>query len=237
MKVRSPREVVYPESDGKPMAETDVHRDWMVLIIERLKARYRGKRVYVSGNLLIYYEEGNPKKSVAPDVFAVLECEQRRRRTFKVWEEGRGPNFILETTSGKTRREDQGPKPALFAKLRVPEFFLYDPLAEWLKPPLQGFRLNNGHYEPIRPEADGSLISKQLGIRFLLEDGELAMFDVKMGERILSDGERMLEAERQNQEMEKRLAEERAARRKLQEELARLKGKRGNGPSRGGTKS
>jgi Uma2 family endonuclease len=230
MKVRSPREIYYPESDGKPMAETDVHRDWMVLIIERLKARYRGKRVYVSGNLLIYYEEGNPKKSVAPEVFAVLECEQRRRRIFKIWEEGKGPDFILETTSRKTRREDQGPKPALFAKLRVPEFFLYDPLAEWLKPPLQGFRLKNGDHARIPPEPDGSLISKQLGIRFILEDGQLAMFDVKTGERILSDGERTLE-------MEKRLAEEQAARKKLEEELARLKGKRGNGPSRGGDKS
>jgi Uma2 family endonuclease len=230
MKTRSPREVYYPESDGKPMAETDVHRDWMFLIIECLKAHYRGKRVYVSGNLLIYYEEGNPKKLVAPDVFAVLECEQRRRRIFKIWEEGKGPDFILETTSRKTRREDQGPKPLLFAKLRVPEFFLYDPLAEWLKPPLQGFRLTNGDYEPIRPEPDGSLVSRQLGIRFILENGELAMFDVKTGQRIFSDGERALE-------MEKRLAEEQAARKKLEEEIARLKGKRGNGPSRTGGKS
>src|SRR5262249_29136487 len=48
-RVSQPRDRLYPESDGKPMAETDIHRDWMVCIIERLKWRYRRKRVYVSG--------------------------------------------------------------------------------------------------------------------------------------------------------------------------------------------
>src|SRR5262249_26677080 len=95
-------EVEYPESDGKPMAETDVHRDWMFRIIELLKFFFTGKMVYVSGNLLIYYVEGDPKKSVAPDVFVVKNCEPRRRRIFKIWEEGRGPVFVLEVTSKKT---------------------------------------------------------------------------------------------------------------------------------------
>ena len=67
----APAEIFYPESDGKPMAESDVHRDWMVCIISRLQRFYAGKRVYISGNLLVYYVEGNPRKSFAPDVFAV----------------------------------------------------------------------------------------------------------------------------------------------------------------------
>ena len=85
----------------------------------------------------------------------------------------------------------------------------------------------NGEYERIPPEPDGSVVSKVLGIRFVLEDGDLAMFDVVTGERILSDGERADEAER-------RLASEVAAREKLEEEIARLKAKRGNGPARNG---
>ena len=79
-------EIEYPESDGEPMGETDLHRDWMTRIIDLLKQRYRGQRVYVSGNLLVYYEEGDPTKHVAPDAFVVLECSPHRRRTFKVWE-------------------------------------------------------------------------------------------------------------------------------------------------------
>src|SRR5438105_15062720 len=85
----------YPESDGKPMAETDVHRHWMVWIIEILQFFFRGMQVYVSGNLLIYYQRGDPKKRVAPDVFVVKECQQRLRRVFKIWEDGKGPSCAL----------------------------------------------------------------------------------------------------------------------------------------------
>src|ERR1700676_31204 len=59
----------YPTSDGKPLAETDWHRDLMVLLIEMLRAFYQGQRVYVSGNLLVFYERGNRRRHVSPDVF------------------------------------------------------------------------------------------------------------------------------------------------------------------------
>lgn len=229
-----PREVVYPESDGKPMAETDVHRKWMVRIIERLAWRYRRRRVYVSGNLFIYYEENNSKKCVAPDTFVVFGVDSGDRRVFKIWKEGKNPSFVLETTSDKTRREDQKQKKELYARLNIPEYFLYDPLGDWLDPPLQGFRLVNGEYERIPPEPDGSVVSKVLGIRFVLEDGDLAMFDAATGERILSDGERAEEETRRRESAEERLAEEIAARRKLEGELARLKSKRGNSTPRNG---
>jgi Uma2 family endonuclease len=260
------REISYPESDGKPMAETDVHRDGMVSIIERLRWRFRGQRVYVSGNLFIYYEEGDSSKSLAPDVFVVLDCDPRRRRPFKTWEEGKGPDFAFETTSAKTRREDQGPKKKRYAQIKVPELFLYDPLGDWLNPPLQGFRLVHGDYERIAPEPDGSIVSRTLNIRFTLQDGELVMLDLGTGERLLDDAERAweertraeeekhrAEQERDRAEQEKnraekekdraeqekrraeaaerRLAEEEAARTKLEQELARLKKKRPKGGS------
>src|SRR5438552_527041 len=101
-------EIDYPSSDGKPMAESDLHRDWMFTIIQRLANFFRGRRVYVSGNLLIYYQEGDPRKCVAPDTFVVKNCKPGRRNTFPIWKEGRRPNFVLETTSKKTRREDAG---------------------------------------------------------------------------------------------------------------------------------
>lgn len=64
--------VYYPSSDGKPLAETDLHRDEMVRCIETLSAAFADDpHVYVSGNLLLYSEEGNPRRSVSPDVFVV----------------------------------------------------------------------------------------------------------------------------------------------------------------------
>jgi Uma2 family endonuclease len=223
-------EIEYPSADGKPMAETDVHRDWMITNIQRLERLYAGRRVYVSGNLLIYYQEGDPSKCVAPDTFVVKNCRPGRRRIFQIWKEKRTPNFILETTSKKTRHQDSGKKKDIYAKLGVTEYFLYDPLGEWLKPPLQGFRLRDGDYEAIAPDADGSIVSQELGVRFALEDGDLVMVDVRTGERLQSQRElaqqqtqRAEQAEGRAKEAERRLRDEAMARKALEEELARLR--------------
>lgn len=173
------------------MAETDVHRDWMVRLIELLKFFFLGKWVYVSGNLLVYYVEGDPKKSVAPDVFVAKNCDPGRRRIFKIWAEGVGPVFVLEVTSKKTRRQDLGSKKDLYAQLRIAEYFLYDPLGEWMKPALLGYHLVNGEYVLLEPGADGSLVSEQLGIMFRLEGADLALFDTATGKRLLSAAERV----------------------------------------------
>ena len=132
----------YPESDGKPMAETDVHIDALIYLRETLKAYFTADpRVYVAGNMLLYYEEGNPAACVAPDVFVVRGVTKRERRTYKIWEEEQPPTVVFEITSRGTRLEDLGTKRALYAELGVQEYFLYDPLGEYLRPPLQGYRL------------------------------------------------------------------------------------------------
>jgi Uma2 family endonuclease len=200
-------QVYYPESDGKPMAETDFHRDWMGQIIEILKSFCLGKWIYVSGNLLVYYMEGNPKKSIAPDVFVAKNCDPRRRRIFKIWEEGVGPSFIMEVTSKKTRRQDLGAKKEIYAQLNVAEYFLYDPLAEWLTPALQGYRLVNGEYIRMEAGEAGGLVSEQLGITFRLEERELALFSTATGQRLQSAAEQRVQ--------------------ELEEELARLQAERG----------
>lgn len=180
--------IVYPESDGKPMAESDVHRDWMFTNIGRLKRNYAGQRVYVSGNLLIYYAKNDPRRSVTPDTFVVKDCDPRQRRIFKMWEERRVPNLVLETTSSSTRREDVEKK-KLYVKLGIAEYVLYDPLGEWLHPPLQGFRLEDGDYTRIESDSKGRIRSEELGITFQLEDGQLAMFQTATGKRLLSHEE------------------------------------------------
>jgi Uma2 family endonuclease len=202
----------YPESDGKPMAETDVHRNWMLWIIEMLQFFFRGMQVYVSGNLLIYYQQGDPKKRVAPDVFVVKECEQKLRRVFKTWEEGRGPCFALEVTSKKTRRQDLGPKKELYERLGVAEYLLYDPLGEWLKPALRGFRLIEGIYQSWQPDETGGFVSDQLGITFRLDGSDLALFHTATGERLKRDIERADEAEARVAWLEQQLARLRAER-------------------------
>src|SRR5579859_2011180 len=149
---RRPRTIEYPTSDGKPMAETDFHRDLMVDEIETLKLHYADQpEVYVSGNLLIFYEEGNRRKHISPDVFVVRGVGMRRRLYYLLWEEKKSPEVIFEITSKTTRREDLGKKRTLYRDvLKVKEYFLFDPFEEYLDPSMQGYRLRGGEYHPIR---------------------------------------------------------------------------------------
>ena len=136
----------YPTSDGKPMAETDLHRDLMLALIETLKFWFAPKpKYYVSGNLLIYYEPGNKRKHVSPDVFVVPGVAKKARPYYLTWEEGRTPDFVIELTSSSTRREDTDRKFRFYRdRLKVQEYFLFDPFGDYLDPQLQGYRLLAG---------------------------------------------------------------------------------------------
>ncbi len=105
---RVPEPVSYPDSDGEPMAESDHQRDYLTYLVEALKQHFQDQpQVYVSGNLLIYYEEGHPELSVAPDVFVVLEVPKHTRDIYKVWEEGKAPDVVIEITSRTTQQKDE----------------------------------------------------------------------------------------------------------------------------------
>src|SRR6266851_5295675 len=93
----------YPTSDGKPMAETDLHRNLMVAMIQVLQAWYANDPLaYVSGNLLLFYERGNRRRHISPDVFVVDGVAKRRRPNYLLWEEGKGPDVVIELTSSST---------------------------------------------------------------------------------------------------------------------------------------
>ena len=148
--VLPPAAVDYPTSDGKRLAENDAQARAILYAFGALRVYFEARSdVYVSADLLIYYEEGNPRVSVAPDVFVVFGVEDRMRRNYKVWEEGKGPDFVLEVASPGTWREDVGPKRSTYARLGVREYFLYDPTGEHLTPRLQGHRLEAGVYERL----------------------------------------------------------------------------------------
>jgi Uma2 family endonuclease len=213
------REIYYPESDGKPMAETELHADVMVDLKHALQARYAGDPdVQVGGNLLLYYEEGNPRASVSPDVYLTRGIPKGRRDTYLLWEEGLPPCFVVEVTSKSTAGEDLRRKKALYEKLGVEEYFLFDPREEYLHPCLQGYRIVNGRYQSIPVEEDGSLRSRTTGLLLRPEGTDLRLIDAETGERFLGH---MEECEaRQAAEDRARVVEERN--RALEEEIARL---------------
>ncbi len=220
--------IEYPESDGKPLGETDAHRREIRAIITMLEQFFADQAdVYVSGNLMFYYEKGNPSAVVSPDVFVVKGVPKKERRTYKLWEERKPPATIFEITSRSTRLEDKGTKRELFAMLRVREYFLFDPLAEYLKPPLQGFVLKGDEFVQIVPEPDGALVSQELGLWLLREGSYLRLLDSATGQPLLRPSElddaRRAEAEaRRAAEARAQAAEDEVER--LRAELARLRG-------------
>ncbi len=214
------REIYYPESDGKPMAETELHANVMFDLIHALQARYAGDMdVQVGGNLLFYYEEGNPRASVSPDVYVTRGIPKGPRDTYLLWEEGLPPCFVIEVTSKSTASEDLRRKKALYEGLGIEEYFLFDPREEYLHPRLQGYWLVNGRYQPIPVEKDGSLRSRTTGLILRPEGTDLRLIDAATGERLL--GHREETVARLAAEDRTRAVEERN--RALEEEIARLR--------------
>ena len=230
LQIKPPRqahEIIYPETDGKPMAETDLHRKLMVRLINLLQRFFAGQQVYVSGNLLLYYEEGNPRKSVSPDCLIVFGLEPGNRRIYQTWVEGKVPEVVFEISSKTTQQEDLGKKMRLYADLGIQEYYIYDPTGDYLNPTLVAFELHGGGYMPMQPFNEavdlGTLTvlpdneelpefsSAVLGLRVALDDeNQLQLYDLESNERLLTDEEALRAAEAENE--------------RLRAELARLRG-------------
>jgi len=181
-----------PESDGRPMAETDIHRDLMIALLHALKQYYRDHpMVYVSGNIFIYYrDEAGSLQPVSPDIFAVFGVVKKDRRIYKLEEEGQAPQVVIELTSTSTKVEDFVAKHYIYARMGVREYFLFDPYSETSHTTLRGFRLEGGEYTPMH---GASLHSEVLGLELRVEDGLLRLYDPKTGERLHTPEEAEIE--------------------------------------------
>jgi Uma2 family endonuclease len=219
--------IKYPTRDGKPVGETPVHRDVLFELVYLLRRWFEADpTAYVSGNMMMYYVQGDKRKHLSPDVFVTLGIpdDGRRRDAYFVWEEGKGPDFVVELTSKSTRREDQGSKLELYRDvLQVREYFLFDPYGECLKPPLKGFRLVEGHYEPIEA-VEGRLPSEVTGLHLEADARDLRLFDPTTRRRLTTARElpdALERLERENQRLEAiahdRLAEVERLRREIEE--------------------
>ena len=225
-----PVAVDYPDSDGQPLAESDFQLKPLVYAYGALTSRYRDRDdVYVSADLFVYYEESNPRAVVAPDVFVVLGAPGHDRRSYKLWEEPKAPDFVLEVTSHSTRKEDQGTKRRVYAKLGVREYWRFDPTGDYLNPPLEGERLVAGRYAglPLRTLPDGSLAgrSEVLGLDLAVVDGRLRFHDPVTGLDLPASEElevRNLDLERRKASLERRVEQEMEARRAAEVRIAEL---------------
>lgn len=214
--------VEYPESDGEPMGETGLHVLATLGLFGALKFYFANRSdVYVAADMFLYYQEGKPSANTAPDVMVIKGVPNQERRIYKLWEEKVAPCTIFEVTSLSTWREDIVSKLMLYARLGVTEYYLFDPEGDYLDEQFTGFRLEDGLYTSITPEADGTLRSRELGLAFWPEGYMLRVGDPATGERILMLDEAVSRArsEAERAEQEAARAEQEAAR--AEQEAAR----------------
>lgn len=205
------------------MGETPLHAGIMWTTVLVLKEWYAGDPMtYVSGNMLMYYVPGDKYKHVSPDVFVTRGIARDKSRDYYLaWEEGKAPDMVLEITSKSTRREDLKVKHALYRDvLKVAEYFLFDPRAEYLKPPLQGYRLTENQYVRITP-VDGRLPSDILSLALEANGNELRFFDPAIGQWLPTKDEKLARSEARSQQFE---AQNEQLRRELESLRRRLAG-------------
>ena len=207
-KIHAAPTLVYPESDGEPMAETPKHQQVMIDCMDIMRSHFRGLAdVYIGGNMMLYYEEGNPRKSISPDVFMVRGVSKQELRTYKTWEQQPTLDFVLEVASPSTYTRDFNEKMEIYAKiLKVKAYCIYDPYHE-IDPYFVGFRLVGEAYEEI-PFVDDRLPFEVLGLEFGERDGALRLYDPVKSAWLLTSQERVAQEALARQEAESRVEQE-----------------------------
>ena len=162
--------VVYPESDGKPMADNTLQWDWMVKIVGELREQFAGQDVFVAGDLFWYPMKGEPAVVAAPDALVVFGRPSGYRGSYKQWEEGSiAPQVVFEVLSPSNTRAEMAEKLKFYDKHGVEEYYVLNPYKNYAV----GWVRVDGVFEHVG--VIGGYISPRLGIRFE-ENGELRLF-------------------------------------------------------------
>ena len=165
----------------------------------------------VQRNLLILFEQGNPRAAVEPDVTVSLGVGRRDRNSYKLWVEGKPPDLVIEGLSETTWHRDVEVKPALYRDLGVREFWQLDPIG-WTPNPISGYRLSGGVYRPITPSPSGAYRSAVLNAELSYDREEMHIVNLRTGRRLAPHHE----TERQRDEAEHARDEEAHARREAE---------------------
>ncbi len=208
-------EVVYPSSDGEPLAETSVHVDAILTAVVALRQYLADQQAVVLADQFLYYAQGFPRLRVAPDVMVVLGVNPGPRDNFKTWEEGQVPVVIFEMTSESTRSQDQGFKKDLYESLGVQEYWQFDPRGEWIPEQLRGYRLQDEVYVPITDGCCGPL-----NLSLQIEGMVIGFYRQDTGEKLLAPDELVQALRQAKLEIEEAKLEAEEA--KLEAEEAKL---------------
>lgn len=203
--------IYYPESDGKPMGETDLHIILITELFNTLKTHFNNAPdVKVIADMMFYYEEGNPQKCISPDVMVIKGIGKHLRRVYKLWDE-KIPDVIFEISSRKTWREDIQKKYTLYQSLGVKEYYIFDPEYKYLAEPLLAHHLKDGKFKPVKVKK-GRIFSPSLNLEIVDTGETLRLYNPEAKEFLLN-----------NEELEQKLSATEREVEELKAELAKLK--------------
>lgn len=175
--------------------------------------------------MFVYCVPGDRLKHVSPDLFVVRGVpKDKHRKKYLLWEEDKGPELVVELTSSSTRDEDLDKKWLYRDILGVREYVLFDPFAEYLDPPLQGFLLQEGD-DVGMPMVSNRLVSEVLGLHFEADGENLRLFDPAAAHWLPTPPEeraRAAEMAAERDEMAGERDEARAERDRIKADKARL---------------
>ena len=213
--------IIYPSSDGEPLAETQQHVLAILMALALLRLYLQEQPAVVFADQYLYYIEGNPRARVAPDVMVVFDIEKRLYANYKIWEGQQTPAIIFEVTSAGTKETDWNFKKTLYEQLGVTEYWLFDPYGEWITEQLQGYRVNeDGVYKPIRDNC-----SEVLQLKLQAEAYLIGFYRLDNGEKLLTPEELYSANLAANQRVEQetqRAEQEKARADRLAEKLRQL---------------
>ncbi|NEO21645.1 MULTISPECIES: Uma2 family endonuclease [unclassified Moorena] len=175
-------DILYPESDGKPLVDNTLQFELITTIKYGLEVRFKDDpNVFVAGDLLWYPVQGKPKINQAPDVMVVVGRPKGHRRSYKTWvEDNLNPQVVFEIASEtNTIKELEEDKLKFYQSHEVEEYYLFDPNRIKLK----GWLRSGETLEPI-PQMVG-WVSPRLAITFELVESELVLYSPN-GQRFAS---------------------------------------------------
>jgi Uma2 family endonuclease len=177
---QTPPAIIYPDSDGQPMADNTQQFGWISKLKAGCEALFKDDpNVFVAGDFLWYPIEGDNVTRRAPDVMVVFGRQKGDRGSYKQWEEDNiPPQVVFEVLSPGNRLTEMALKLQFYDRHGVEEYYLYDPDSN----ELTGWQRNAATFEVIEPI--NGWVSPRLGVRFELTDQTL--------EVIRPDGQRFL---------------------------------------------
>ncbi len=183
-------EVFYPETDDSIMPENDLHFKIIANLVLILETFLRNQAdVNIFGDLMLYYEKGNARKCVAPDVMVCFGIDKQPRKKYLLWEEKSVPSVIIEIASSSTWEKDLTTKFALYQNLGVKEYYIFDVERNCLLEPFLAFHRKQGELVPMEIK-NGRILSKSLGLE-LVDTGETLRLFNPQTEKFLMTMEEM----------------------------------------------